>query len=304
MTGRRRKGSAPLIAPVASPTADLAALTTGLDRVGGRPPLWRYVADVWGRRQFTWQLATARFRAQNEESRLGSLWIVLSPLIQGAVYGTVFHFLLDASTRPGNFIAFVLTGIFVFHFMSGCLSSGAHAIVGNRGLIHTVRFPRAVLPISTVLTQLLDLIPTILLLLPIVVLTGEPVQPEWWYLLPVLAMCLVFCQGMAFLAAYLTVYSRDFLHLLPYLTRVMFYTSGVFFSVDRMGVDTPWLHAVLTYNPFHVFLVLARRSVMDDAEIVAAADPTMWWAAGIWTGAFLIVGLVLFWFAEERYGRE
>ena len=304
MNRRRRRGDLPLVAPVASPVRDLAVLAVGLDRVGGRPPLARYLTDLWAKRQFTWQLARSRFRAQNEESRLGSLWIVLSPLIQGAVYGTVFHFLLHDSTRPGNFIAFLLTGIFVFHFMSGCLTNGANAIVGNRGLIHTVRFPRAVLPISVVLVQVLDLIPTILLLLPIVVATGEPVQWEWVYLVPSLAMCAVFCQGMAFVAAWLTVLSRDFQHLLPYITRVMFYTSGVFFSVDRMGIDSPWLHAIFTYNPFHVFLVLARRSVMDDQEIVAVADSQMWVAAGIWTAAMLVIGMALFWLAEERYGKE
>lgn len=304
MNRRGRKGEAPLVAPVASPVLDLAALAVGLSRVGGRPTLTRYLADLWARRQFTWQLAKSRFRAQNEESRLGSLWIVLSPLIQAAVYGTVFHFLMDASTRPGNFIAFVLTGVFVFHFMSGCLTNGANAIVGNRGLIHTVRFPRAVLPISVVLTQVLDMIPTILLLIPIVVVTGEPVQWAWLYLLPSLAMCAVFCQGMAFVASWLTVLSRDFQHLLPYITRVMFYTSGVFFSVDRMGIDRPWLHAIFTYNPFHVFLVLARSSIMDDPEIVSVATSEMWIAAGIWTVVSVMIGLVLFWLAEERYGKE
>jgi len=301
---RTRKGDPPLVAPVASPVRDLAALAVGLSRVGGRPPLRRYLADVWARRQFTWQLAKSRFRAQNEESRLGSLWIVLSPLIQGAVYGTVFHFLLRDSTRPGNFIAFLLAGVFIFHFMSGCLTNGANAIVGNRGLIHTVRFPRAVLPISVVLIQVLDLIPTILLLLPIAVASGEPVQWEWVYLVPSLAMCAVFSQGMAFVAAWLTVLSRDFQHLLPYITRVMFYTSGVFFSVDRMGIDSPWIHAIFTYNPFHVFIALARRSVMDDQEIVVAAGSQMWLAAGTWTVVMLVTGIVLFWVAEERYGKE
>lgn len=304
MSGKKRKGSAPPAHLDAPPSEENGESRQHLRQVGGRPPLRHYLTQLWGRREFTLELATSRFVAQNEDSRLGSLWILLSPLIQGAVYGTVFYFLLHRDTRPGNFIAFVITGIFIFHFMSSCLNKGARAITGNLGLVRTVRFPRAVLPISMVLTQIFELIPTVLVLLPIVVITGEPLQWEWALLVPALIMCSMFSLGITFMAACLTVYLRDFLQLLPYLTRVFFYTSGVFFSVDRMAAGVPWLHTILTLNPFNVYITLCRRGVMNDAEIVAAARTEIWVAGALWGVGTMVVGFILFWLAEERYGKE
>ena len=99
----------------------------GLARVGARPPLGEYLRQVWLRRQFIVSLAQFRIEAENQRNRLGMLWVVIKPLLEAAVYGTVFGLLLGSDSRPPHFVEFLIIGIFMFQFFSSTFSAGAHA---------------------------------------------------------------------------------------------------------------------------------------------------------------------------------
>lgn len=159
----------------ASQRAAAKAAEYGLVQFGGRPPLGAYIKELWNRRHFAFELAKSRFRAQNEANRLGMGWVVLNPLIQACVYGLIFGVLLSGTTgtKPENYIAFLVIGVFSFSFFSGCFTDGAKSIVSNRGLVRTLHFPRAVLPIATVLQKLMELVAMVLVMAIIVCFTGE-----------------------------------------------------------------------------------------------------------------------------------
>lgn len=271
----------------------------GLLRIGGRPSLGQYLRSMWGRRWFGIELARARFRSANEQDRLGIGWVVLRPLISAVVYGSVFGFLLPSSTRPPNFVAFLVTGVFLFQFFAGSLTEGARSITGNRGLVRTLQFPRALLPLASVLQQVLALGPMLAVLFVLVALTGEPVGPRWLLVLPAVLLFTLFNAGVALLAARLTIHVRDIAQLLPFLTRILFYISGIFFAVDRI-TTVEWAAAVLHFQPVHVFINLVRASIVE-SETATGAD----WAAGaLWALAVLVAGFLFSWQGEERYGRD
>src|SRR5436190_22358997 len=117
------------------PTAAELAARYGLIRAGTRPALRAYLAALWQRRHFAWSLTLARFQATNSEDRLGLLWYGIRPLIQAAIYGVIFGLLLPKSTRPDNYVAFVVIGVFLFHYSSGCLVKGTKSIVRNISLV-------------------------------------------------------------------------------------------------------------------------------------------------------------------------
>src|SRR5205809_1449777 len=97
------------------PLAALAA-QYGLRPSSARPGLVSYLARVWQRRHFILAFATARNVAMYTEARLGQLWQVLTPLLNAAVYFLIFGVLLGTSRGIPNFVAFLVTGIFIFSF--------------------------------------------------------------------------------------------------------------------------------------------------------------------------------------------
>ncbi|MEJ5945818.1 ABC transporter permease [Pseudokineococcus basanitobsidens] len=281
-----------------STEASLRAADAGLPRVGRRPTLAGYGLELWRRRQLTAELARSRFRAENEANRLGMAWIVIRPLLNAGVYGVVFGLLLRSSTRPDNFVPFLVIGIFVFQFFAGCLTDGARAITGNVGLVRTLSFPRAVLPLSLVLQNVLALVPMMLTAVVLVPVFGEPLRWSWLLALPALGLLVLFTTGVALASARLTLHVRDVTQLIPFVTRLLFYISGIFFSIDRIGLP-PAAELVARLNPVQVYITLVRSGFLTEVEATSGT-----WLLGVgWAVLALVVGALFFWAAEERYGR-
>lgn len=278
--------------------ADWAA-KNGLKRIGARPPFWRYLKEVWQRRGFAWTLSVYTLESVNARTRLGSWWNLLLPTIQAGTYGLIFGLILGAN-RPENFLPFLFTGVFLFAFMSGSFQNGAAAITGNSGLVKSLTFPRALLPLSSVIQQVINFWPQLLLLLIALLITGNPVTLNW-LLLPVVVMLMtLFCFGLALFAARLNAQARDLGKLIPFVVRIAFYVSGVFFAVDKVLGQWPLVFVVFKFNPFYDYIQLAR------GLLVQGYEPTveLWLMCIGWAVVMPIFGLIFFWQAEEVYGRD
>jgi teichoic acid transport system permease protein len=307
----------PSAGPTAGPPRTALRQTAenwGLRHLGGRPGLLSYVGQLWNRRHFALELARSRFRSENEADRLGVAWIVLRPLINAAVYGTVFGFILVSKSRPADYLPYLVTGIFVFQYFTGCLSDGARSIVANMGLVTTLHFPRAVLPISVVYQQLLGLIWMIVTLCVIVVANGDPVRVSWLEIIPAVLLFSLFNLGVAFVAARITIHLRDIAQLIPFVTRMFFYLSGVFTSMQSLLHGHPKMLAVAEANPIYVFITLTRVALLGTENVFRDPqpphhlfhyDPTRTWVYAVaWAVGMSLVGFVFFWAAEDKYGRE
>jgi teichoic acid transport system permease protein len=286
--------------------AGVAAGVGDLRHLGGRPALTVYLRLLWRRRHFALELARSRFRAENEATRLGAGWIVLRPMINAAVYGFVFVLLLPSSTRPQNFLPFLVIGVFVFQYFSACFSDGAKSIIANMGLVTTLRFPRAVLPISIVLQQIFGLLWMVAMMVLLVLLSGEPPRVTWPLIVPALFLMTLFNLGIAFIAARMTILLRDVTQLIPFITRIIFYLSGIFFRVGNIAEGHPVVQVLLAINPVHVYITLVRVALLGPEDIIAGSwDPVQAWLLGAaWGVGFLVVGFLYFWWAEDRYGRD
>lgn len=275
----------------------------GLGPVSGRPPLRGYLTETWQRRAFAWQLAKSRHHAAIARTRLGPLWNILNPLLEVVLYGVIYYYLMGSANRPGNYTAFVTVGVVIYSFTARGMTSGARSIESNTGLVRSLRFPRAVLPIAVVLQNLLDLLPTMLLILPILLLTGEPVTWRWLLLCPAVILAALFALALAFFFSWLTAQLRDTLHLLPHANRAILHLSGIFWSLNQLS-DAPWLQRVISLNPFGWYIDLTRGAVMAEPDAMQAASLTKWLVTTIVTAAALVAAFFLFWNSEERYGRD
>jgi teichoic acid transport system permease protein len=108
-------------------------------------------------------------------------------------------------------------------------------------------------------------------------------------------------MGVALISARLTVHFRDMTQIIPLITRIMFYSSGIFYSLDQVLADKPdWLLTLAQLNPVHDFITLVRS-----AMLTGYGATTLEWTVAIGSGVVtLLVGVIYFWRAEERYGRD
>jgi teichoic acid transport system permease protein len=275
------------------------ALLHGLTQVGVRPRFREYLKQAWGRRDFAFTMSLYASEAANARTRLGRWWLVLLPSLQAFAYGLVFGLILG-DLRPANFIPFLITGVFLFSFFSGSFSSGAKAITSNSGLLRTVSFPRILLPLSAVIREFINFLPQLAILPIVMVAFGQQITWDWLYLIPITFLMFLFSTGLAMISARLTVQVKDLGKLVPFITRLMFYSSGIFFEIERIFAGYPELLAVAMLNPVYDFISLARGALINDMQMT----PFMWIAASTWAVVTFVVGVFYFWKAEARYGRD
>lgn len=287
-------------------TAEDAA-RAGLIKVGGRPSLPAYVSEVWRRRSFIYSMARFKIESENQQNSLGMLWVVLKPLLNAVVYGLVFGFLIGTEGRPDYFIEFLIIGVFVFEFFAQSWSAGGKAITNNAALVQSLAFPRMVLPLAAVAQRFLQFLPTIAVMLLFLLGMGHKPNWEWLLMAPLMALFFVFNAGLALVTARLSVHWRDLNNFIPFLTRFMFYTTGIFFSVqERFGPNsrgggTEWVVTISNWQPVHQFLSLARACLLEGPHYTMS--PEFWMGATAWSIGIFVVGVWFFWRAEERYGR-
>lgn len=274
---------------------------SSLRRLGQQASLAGYFRQVWERRQFIWSIAAGNLRSQHLDTTLGNLWHVVNPLLLLAVYYFVFGVIIDRTSEDiPNFIGFLAVGIFVFNYCQRAISGGASSIVGNVGLIRSLQFPRAVLPISAVVQQLFAFGSSAIVMLGMLLLTGEGVTLGWLMLIPVVGLATLFGFGGAFITSRMTDQVRDIQNVLPYIFRLLFYVSGILFSVDQL-VDDPRLRALFLLNPFYAIVGIARHYLMSSYD---ESDVGLMWISMLSTTAIvLVVGIIYFRRGEGTYGR-
>jgi teichoic acid transport system permease protein len=271
----------------------------GLHRAGARLPVDEYSRRLWHRRWFVAAYATSSNAVGYEGNFLGQAWQLLTPLLNIAVYYLIFGLLLHTNRGVPNYIAFLSVGVFIFTFCTTSLIAGSKAITGNLGLVRALQFPRAVLPVSVTLVQFLRLVYSLIVLIPIVLITGEPLTWRWILLAPAIVLQAMFCLGLAFFVARIGAKIPDMAEILPFFTRVWMYASGVMFSVAVFAQGHPgWVGTVMNLDPATVYLALARNALL----VGSPATPLTWIEGVAWAVGTLAVAYLYFWRGEEEYG--
>jgi teichoic acid transport system permease protein len=310
------------------------ALEHGLRPSAARPRLVAYLRDLWQRWSFMLAFATARNISLYTEAKLGQLWQVLTPLLNAGVYFLVFGVILHINRGVPDYLAFLVTGVFVFNFTQRSLITTSKVITDSLPLIRALQFPRASLPLAYVIIELQQMLLSLGVLLVIVVI-AEPVTVYWPLAIPALLLQTLFNVGMGLLVGRMGAEVNDFSQLLPFLLRTWMYLSGVLFNIAALAISKHhWLVKLLQLNPAAIYISLMRNALLLSARrtwpgsqpydktkcdlFLAHKDkhplyneychgnlsPHYFWAIGAgWAVLALVVGFIYFWRAEARYGR-
>src|SRR3954462_6812239 len=186
----------------------------------GLPPLRSYVHELWRRREFAVELSRTQLREQHFNTVFGQLWLVLNPLLLAFVYFLLVDILRRSTSHDGQFFAHLMAGLFVFYFIHNSITVGVKTVTKGGKLILNSAFPRALLPLSAVITSFMRFLPTLIIYIPIHFASGLPINANTLWVLPILALLLLLAAGLSMLVAAGQVYFRDLANFLPYMLRI------------------------------------------------------------------------------------
>ncbi len=221
-------------------------------------------------RELTTNLVRRELKAQHRGTFLGRVWSLANPLLLVGLYYVIFNHILgmfpvDYRPRPDDndvpFAVYFFGGLVIWNVFSTSASSATGSIVGSGYLLRKVYFPRAILPLSVVLSALVTFgFELVVLLAVTLVFVGPPSVQLLW--LPVILLVLfVLAYGAALFLSAVTVFFRDVAHFIGVLLQLWFWSTPIVYSLSVVG-DKAWLLRVLQANPMTGIVVSFRNVVV------------------------------------------
>lgn len=192
-------------------------------------------------RRLTLELAISQFKLRYTQSVLGYLWSLLKPAMLFGITYVIFVDLFHINDNTHAYGMQLLLGIVVWTFFAECTAAAMQAVASSAGLIRKAYFPRSILVIAASLTSLFTFLINLVLVLVIAMaltLTQKAGQPAQISLglqslaaIPLLLELYLLVIGISFFLASLFVQYRDVGHIWEVLMNLLFYGSGVMFSL-------------------------------------------------------------------------
>jgi lipopolysaccharide transport system permease protein len=229
-------------------------------------------------------------------SIFGFLWSLTNPLLMIVVYTLAFTFILGI--RSEMFVFYLMLGQLAWTFFATSAMMSTASIVDNTGLLRTVLFPRAIMPIATVLFNLAQYLLTIAVFLPIMFAWYKIPLVEPMILFPaVLVLHVGFTIGIALILATATVFFRDVRHLVEVALAVLFWTTPIVYQLDRVPEHLRLLILLSPMSPF----VVAYQKLFFYREW---PEPTLWLIAITYAAGAFVAGITLALAFEDRFTEQ
>jgi ABC-type polysaccharide/polyol phosphate export permease len=279
-----------------SPTPDVTAAPAPrlVDRAAARPTIGASLISVFSYRELVRNLVLKDLKLKFRGSVLGFLWSLVNPLAMVAVYTFAFKYIL-ASRQPG-FPFFVLLGLLAWSFFANSAVMSTGTIIEGGSLVKAVRFPRAVLPLATVLFNLTQYLLTVIVLLPAMFLIYRVPPSGPMLLFPIfLLLQVAFTIGVALILAAATTFFRDVRHFVDIALSLLFWMTPIVYPIDQAP---EWLRSALLVSPMTSFVVSYQRIFYDGVW----PGPLVWAAALGYGLGVLAIGALWFMAVEDRFG--
>lgn len=206
--------------------------------------------EVWDYRDLVYMFVKRDFVSSFKQTILGPLWFFINPIFTTVVYLIVFGKIANLSTDGAPKILFYLAGVTLWNYFSSSLGGTSNVFVGNAGIFGKVYFPRLVMPITIVISNLMRFGVQFLLFLVVFFYywyKGE-VTPNWWVLFtPIfILMMSLFALGVGMIFSSLTTKYRDLSMLLTFGISLYMYATPVIYPTSMLPSK---IQPYAKYNP-------------------------------------------------------
>jgi ABC-type polysaccharide/polyol phosphate export permease len=248
--------------------------------------------NLWHYRFALLNLVLKDFRIRYRNMALGIVWSVVNPLVMLGVLLFIFTFIWPRGDIP-YFPIFILLGLLVYNFFSMCITTSTTCILNNGSLMKKAIFPRILIPLSVVLSQVIHLVIQLGLLVLFLLLYRVPWTWGFLWLAPIYVTELVFVTGLALICSTLNVYFRDVQYVVESSLTVLFWFTPIFYDLNTVYQSLPpWVFGLYIANPMAGLIDAARKAIIyqQPPDVVA-------------TGAAVIVSMLVFAFGVWFFAR-
>jgi ABC-type polysaccharide/polyol phosphate export permease len=208
-------------------------------------------------------LVTRDIKVRYKRSFLGFLWVMLNPLFMMLILTMVFSGLFKVSVK--NYASYLLSGIILWNFFSQSTSTSLMSLFGNSNLIKKVFIPKAIFPLSVIMSAMVNFIFSLVPLFLIFYVTGTPIGPHI-YLVPVILVLVgLFSFGVSLILSTLTVFFHDTIYIYEVLLLGWMYLTPIFYPESIIPQKFAF---ILQLNPFYYFLTLFRGALYADTSLL------------------------------------
>jgi lipopolysaccharide transport system permease protein len=253
---------------------------------------------VWRYRELLYFLIWRDIKVRYKQTALGVAWVILQPVVGMLIYSGLFGVLLQVPTGGVPYPLFVLTGLLPWQYFAGALTKSTNSVVDNASLVSKIYFPRLIIPLSGVLSNLIDFgISSVVLAILLLVYHVPPSWSVIW--LPFfLLLAILTALGFGLWLSALNVRYRDIKHLIPFIVQIWMYLTPVVYSAALIPERFRWL---LGLNPMTGVVEGFRWALLSNEVSQTAPLGPLFTISVIITFIVLISGLIFYRKVESTF---
>lgn len=254
--------------------------------------------ELWRYRELFYIFAWRDIKVRYKQTFLGVAWVIFQPLISTSIFTIFFGRLAKLPSENLPYQLFVYIGLVFWTFFSTALSQASNSMIENTNIIKKIYFPKEILPISAVFTNLVDFFINFVLILLMTFYFGYKPTPQIIFLLPIsLLIISITAAGLGFFLSSLNVKYRDVRYILPFFIQLMLFLTPVIYPSSVIRDSFRW---IMVLNPM-TGVIETMRSCFSGVNIQSFDIITY---SGISSIVIFILGLSYFKHTEKFFADE
>lgn len=204
----------------------------------------QYWQDLWRYRELFYFLAWRDILVRYKQTVVGVAWAVIRPLLTMLILTFVFGRLAKMDAGGVPYPILVMCGMLPWQFFSTAMSESGQSLVRNSGMVSKVYFPRLIIPVSSVITSLVDFLISAVIL--VCVMIYYQYVPGWEVIVLPAFVALAFAAafGVGVWVSALMVRYRDFRFIVPFVVQFGLYISPVGFQSGVVPEQWRWVYSI------------------------------------------------------------
>ncbi len=251
-------------------------------------------SELWEYRELLYTLVEREVKIRYKQTAIGATWVLLQPLITIAIFTAIFGWMAKMPSDGIWYPVFTLTGLLPWIYFSQAITRSGGSLVASANLVTKVYFPRILLPLSMIVSPLIDFVLSLFLLFGLLFYAGIPLTWKVLTLPLFILVAMLAALGVGLILSTANVKYRDVGHAIPFLIQIWMFLSPIVYPVSLVPERWKLLYGL---NPMAGVIEGFRWALLGKA----APDPTVMGVSIVVFVAVLIGGLAYFKKLEQEF---